>query len=88
MPASTTLITNMKTVQTNGPSTVTQANAIAAAGPITDYPGMVNGVILMLEEVKITLGGIGGTAGLIGLTDPSTDAANLALLQNVLLSLS
>ena len=173
MSASTNLIGDMKTVLSNGPSTVTKQNAIAAAGPIVDYPGETNGVILMLEEadVKITglllvtdqtvpdpnyarlntilqtliggsptsatlialilaaeaagpsaltaaaaiapagpgpvdyvgmlksihlclseaknaLGGIGGTGGLIGLTDASTDAANLALLQNVLLALA
>ena len=88
MPASTTLIANLKTVQSNGPSAVTTANSDAQAGPIVDYPGQVNGVLLMLEEAKVALGGIGGTQGLIGMTDPTTDAANLALLQNVLLSLS
>jgi len=87
MPASTTLITNLNTVITNGPNAATTAKAIAQAGPIEDYPGMVQSVLLNLEEAKDKLGGIGGTGGLIGLTD-ATDAANLALLQNILLSLS
>lgn len=40
MPKSTALLTDLGTVITNGPSATTQANAIAAAGPIQDYIGM------------------------------------------------
>jgi len=86
--ASTTLITNMKTVIANGPSSVTQANANAQAGPITDYVGMTKSVLLTLDEAEVKLNGVAGVAGLLALTDPTTDAANYTLLSNVLASLS
>ena len=84
--ASTTLITNMKTVIANGPSSVTTANAIAQAGPITDYPGMTGSILLNLEEAQQKLGQT--IPGILALTDPTTDAANYTLLSNVLASLS
>ena len=86
--ASTTLIANLKTVIANGPSTVTKANAIAQAGPITDYVGMCNSVLTNLDEAEVKLNGVAGAAGLLALTDPTTDAANYTLLSNVLASLS
>lgn len=85
---STTLIANMNTVISNGQKAATTANAINQAGPITDYPGMLQSVLTNLQEAKVKLGGIGGTGGLIGLTDSATDGTNLSLLQNVLASLS
>lgn len=72
-----TLITNLTTVATNGPSAVTTANAIAPAGPIEDYPGMVQNALLKAQELKIVV------ANLILNTDATTDAANLALLNAV-----
>lgn len=76
------LITDMTTVSTNGPSTVTAANAIAAAGPIEDYVGNVKQCILKFQEVK-TLATL-----LINNTDPTSDSANLALLVGITGSLT
>jgi hypothetical protein len=81
MPASTAVITDATTVATNGPNAATTAKSIAAAGPIIDYPGMVQNVILDFSNLKDRV------AALILATD-STDSANLTLLQNIQITLS
>ena len=86
-PNTTTLIANITQCETNGVSTASAALAIAQAGPIEDVLGMIRSIHLTLTEIKVDIGGIGGVQGLIGLTDPTTDGSNLALLQNVLASL-
>lgn len=82
MANSTAMITDMGTVATNGPSSVTTATSIAAAGPILDYPGMVQSVIIDLSDLKTKLGLV------LNNTDGSSDAANLALVQKVYNNLS
>lgn len=82
MPASATLLTDTATVIGNGPSAVTSAASIAPAGPIMDYPGMLKSFQMHLQEAKTQLNQI-----LIN-TDPTTDAANLALLNNINTALS
>jgi len=77
MANSTTMITDLGTVATNGPSSVTTANSIAAAGPILDYPGMVQSCITDLSDLKTKLGLV------LQNTDATTDATNLALIQKV-----
>lgn len=72
-----TLITNLTTVITNGPSAVTTANAIAPGGPIQDYLAMVQNALLKAQELKVVV------ANLVLNTDGTTDAANLALLTAV-----
>lgn len=48
---STQLITDMKSALANAPFSATaQAAAIAAAGPITDLPGVLNSVLLNFQE--------------------------------------
>jgi hypothetical protein len=76
----------MNSVIATGPTQNTQNNAIAQAGPITDYVGMLQSVLLNLEEAKTKLNGINGAGGLVALTDAADP--NLATLQNILLSLS
>jgi hypothetical protein len=86
MANSTKLIADMKTVIANGPSSVTLANSIAPAGPIMDYIGGCNLVLLKLEEASELLGASGtGTYphALLEATDASTDGTNLAYLQQV-----
>jgi len=80
--ASTQLITDTKSVLSNGPSAATTAKAIAAAGPIMDYTGQVNGLLTMLEEANRN------ATNLLTDTDQSTDAANYTLISNILASLS
>jgi hypothetical protein len=86
MAASTKLIADMKTVIANGPSSVTTANCIAAAGPVMDYVGGCNLVLLKLEEASELLAASGAGSyphGLLELTDQTTDGTNLAYLQQV-----
>lgn len=71
------LITDTNSVISNGPSTVTQANAIAQAGPIQDYIGNTKQLLLKLQEAK-TLAVL-----IIQDTDAATDATNLALLVGI-----
>lgn len=80
--ASTTLITNVTTVLSNGPSSVTKANAIAQAGPILGYPDLTQSALLALQEANVKI------TALLAATDASSDAANYTLLSNVLASLS
>src|SRR5580692_3014153 len=74
--ASTNLIGDISTVITNGPNAASTAKAIAASGPILDYPGMTLSLKLTFQEAQVLL------ARLITDTD-STDSANLALLTGV-----
>jgi hypothetical protein len=86
MAASTKLIADMKTVIANGPSTVTQANSIAPAGPIMDYIAGCNLVLYKLEEASELLGASGALTyphALLTETDSATDGTNLAYLQQV-----
>lgn len=81
------LIADLQTVASNGPSSVTTANSIAPAGPITDYPGMIQNLILELQEVKVKINGVAGTAGILALTDQSSDGPNYTLISTVLAAL-
>lgn len=70
------------------PTAATLAKAIAPGGEIIDYgsasasgDGMLQSVLLTLQEAKTKLGGISGTAGIIGDTDASDP--NLTTLQTV-----
>lgn len=83
MANSTTLITDLGTVKTNGFSTTTLANAQAAAGVIQDMPGNLQGCIVGLYDVKRRL-----VEMLKDVDTTGSDAANLALLNNVNASLS
>jgi hypothetical protein len=86
MAASSNLIADMGTVITNGPSTTTKANAIAAAGPIFDYAGTCSLVLTKFQEASILLAASGaGTypKGILETTDSGTDGTNLGLLQAV-----
>lgn len=53
--ASTTLITDMATAISTGPSAASTAKAIAAAGPIVDLPGALKTVKLKLQEANVLL---------------------------------
>lgn len=83
--SSSNMIGDIGTVITNGPSSsasnTTLANAIAAAGPIMDYKGNCNLLLLNLKAAKNQLG------RLIAVTD-STDSTNLTYLKGVLSCLS
>jgi hypothetical protein len=85
------VIADMKTVISNGPSTTTKANAVAAGGPIMDYPGNCTAVLIKLEECSELLSASGAGAipkGIVFVTASSDDNTNLSLLQNVQLVLS
>jgi len=73
---STQLITDLNSVASNGSTATTKANAIAAAGPIVDYPGTVESCAVDLSNLKQRI------AVLISVTDAG-DATNLALLQGI-----
>ncbi len=81
MSASATVIANTKTVISNGPNAATLAKAIAAAGPIQDYLGNVNGLLLRFASVATQL------AALKSVTD-SGDSANLALINKLLAAMN
>lgn len=77
---STTLLTDMATVITNGPSAASLALAIAPAGPIMDYAGMCHMIRRKLQEAKLLFNAI----------DPVTDASdatNKALVASLKLAL-
>lgn len=50
MSASTALITDLTTVITTGPSATSEANAVAAAGPLMDLKGNLKLALLKLQE--------------------------------------
>jgi len=85
MPASTNLIADITSVITNGPSSVTTANAIAPAGPITDYPGMTKSILLHFQEALVLLGGADqdGIKQDVNGSDP-----NLSLINGVISALT
>jgi len=77
MANSTQIITDLKSVQTNGPSTATLNNAIAPSGAIQDYNGNVKLLILKSQEISVLI------AKVLAATDPGSDATNLSLIQKV-----
>ena len=77
MANSTTIITDLGTVITNGPSSVTTANAIAAAGPIQDYLGNVKLLQLKAQEMAVLI------VSVLAVTDAGTDSTNRNLLLGV-----
>lgn len=77
MSNSTQIITDLKSVYTNGPQGSTQANSISASGVILDYIGMTQLAVVKAEELNIIVN------QLITNTDASGDATNLALLNGV-----
>jgi hypothetical protein len=82
MANSTSLITDLGTVKTNGFSTTTLANALAAAGKIQDMNGNLQGCIVGLYDVKRRL------TEMIADVDAGSDGTNLGLMNNVNASLS
>lgn len=80
MAANTTLLTTMNSVIAAGPTAPTTANSNAPAGPITDYPGMLQSTLVTMEETKLKL------QNLVALTDASDP--NLTNLQNMVLTFS
>lgn len=77
---STTLITDLNTVITAGPTAATSAKAIAATGPIMDYLGMLYTVLNKLKDAK----------ALVTTIKAATDAGDTSLTQlnNVLTALA
>ena len=59
MAASTQLITDLKSAYSTGPSANTQANAIAAAGPVQDAFATINLALIKLEEANRLLTSFG-----------------------------
>jgi len=55
MAASTALITDLGSAITTGPNATSLANAIAAAGPITDLKGALELVRTKLQEARVLL---------------------------------
>lgn len=55
MANSTTIIADLKSVQTTGFSSAAKARAIAAAGPIQDLDGLVSLLITKAQEMKFLL---------------------------------
>lgn len=81
MAASNQVITDLGTVETNGLSATTNANAIAPAGPIQDAFGNIKLAKLHLQEAKNIL------TSVQLVMDTGTDGTNKTLIANVLLSL-
>lgn len=82
MSASSSLIADTTTVITNGPATVTKANAIAPAGPIQDYQGNCKLLLLKFQESEVLL------KVMVTDTDASGDSANLALINGIIAALA
>lgn len=65
-----TLVTTMKAVVLAGPSSASKALAIAAAGPINDYPGNTGLLLTMFEEAyrlsTLIIAGTDGSDGSLG----------------------
>src|SRR5678815_4804584 len=81
MSASTQILADIQTVITSGPSTLTKAACIAAAGPILDYQGNSKLALLRFQEADLLLNAVEGV------TDPTDDTANLALIDGVIAAL-
>ena len=52
MAASTQIITDLKSARDTGPNATSQANAIAAAGPIQDAKGILFLCVTKAEELR------------------------------------
>lgn len=77
MATSSQILADLKTVQTNGFSATTNANANAPAGVIQDMLGNVELCVVGFTDAKRRL------IEIIKDVDASSDAANLALLANI-----
>jgi hypothetical protein len=76
MTNSTTMITDITTVITNGPNSATQALTNAASGVLMDYNGNLNLALTKLQELQqLLVAIIGDTA--------ASDGTNLALLNGI-----
>jgi len=76
MAASHQIITDCKSLASTAPTTATQANAIAVVGPIMDYVGIAQAILLKAEQTSVLLAKI--------ITDTAAgDATNLGLLQGI-----
>jgi len=75
-----TVITDIKSAISTGPSAASQALAIAAAGPILDFKGMMNQVLVTLQELF----------NLYSLIKQGTDSSdpNLTTVNNILTALT
>jgi hypothetical protein len=89
MAWSTNIISDLGTVYTNGPLAGSTTLAVAAggttvpaAGPILDYVGNTESLILMAKEADVKL------TRLLSVTDLNVDNANYVLLTNILSTLS
>lgn len=79
MAASTTLITNVQSVISAGPTAATLAKATNPTGPIMGYADNCNAALLKLKEAKVLLNQI--------ITDTDAADPSLVSLQNVVQSL-
>lgn len=79
-PTATTL-TALKAIRTAGPNSASLAKAITPAGPIMDYQGNVNSIILEMQTAFIMLNTVKSV------TD-SSDATNLGLINDLLTALA
>jgi len=79
---STQATTDLKTVISNGPSTTTKANSLAAAGPINDYVGNCYNLLSRLNALQVLLTLIKNT------TDTGTDGTNKTLITNMITGLA
>ena len=79
MSASTQLLTDAKSIITNGPAAVTKANSIAAAGPIMDYVGLSQSVLTNLQGADVLLNKVK--------TDTDGSDANLTNINAILAAL-
>lgn len=77
MANSTTIITDLGTVITNGPSASTSAAAISASGNIQDYQGNVKLLQLKAQEMAVLIKAV------LAVTDVATDGTNRTLLLNI-----
>ena len=86
----TTIIADLKSVQTTGFSATAKAAAIAAAGPIMDLDGVVSLLLLKAQEMKFLLnymtspnamigGGTPGGSGALVTTAADSTVANLLI---------
>jgi|HubBroStandDraft_3_1064219.scaffolds.fasta_scaffold1263407_1 hypothetical protein len=91
--SSTQIITDLTSCQTTGWSTTALSNAIAAAGPILDLPGIIASVKLNAQEMAEKLAyilqgsqiqsGSPITAPTGGVVTSSSDSANYNLLTGI-----
>lgn len=82
MANSTTIITDITSVITNGAKGNTPAQSIAPSGYIMDYPGNVNLCLTKFKEIKALMKLI------LANTDQTQDSTNYTLLNNIYSDLS